>query len=184
MWFKSHAFKKTRTEKTPWRRKAFWKMKKGVATTVGERATTKKNSTDWADGLFTRTSVKQHTPKATLKKSSRIWTSGAEMRWFVQSKINEGLTHICTTMHELSQHDSLTVEFNEQNFPQGKEQCDNSCFVDKRGLKPLDDVFRWKTTLRGSFAVTDWRVDILENEKVSKNVLRFLSVVESKDTTE
>lgn len=80
---------KTRTE-NPMKKDSILKdeerKRKGVVTAVGERATTKKNSTDRADGLFTRTSVKQYTPKATLEIISHlnIWR---RVRWFVQSKI-------------------------------------------------------------------------------------------------
>lgn len=63
-------------------------------------------------------------------------------------------------MHELSQHESLTAECDEQDFPppplQGKQQNDNSYFVDKHGLKSfLGDVFRWKTTSRGTLTATE-----------------------------
>lgn len=95
------------------------RKKKGVATTVGERATTKKNGTDWANGLFTITSVKQYTPKAT-RKNNHLASEHLAQNEVICPKQNEGLTHIWSTTHELPQRDSLTVEFNEQNFPQGK----------------------------------------------------------------
>lgn len=74
MWFKSHIFNNTQW-KTQWRKKSILKDEEGkekkVQKLLSRRATTKKNCTDKADGLFTMTSVKQHT----LKKTAHHLTS-------------------------------------------------------------------------------------------------------------
>lgn len=75
-WFKSHAFKKnTQRKKKPMKKRSVLRderKEKTVQQLLWGRATTKKNSTDRADGLFTTTFVKRHTPKNTKLRSKHL----------------------------------------------------------------------------------------------------------------
>lgn len=91
MWIKSHAFKNSDTPwKTLWqsRRKALWRRSE-----EGGAAATKKDSTNGAGGLFTRTHMKE------TMSHPNIWQ---RTRGFVQKQHNLGL-------HVQLEHDAWTI---------------------------------------------------------------------------